>query len=66
MTATPATTEAGPRRWGSGFFSGTSTDRTQPHAAHRVLPAAALLLRLGQDDLLGPDGLAARDPPKLS
>ena len=44
------------RSWGPDLRH-IAAGRQEPDAADRVLPAAGLLLRLGQDDLLGKDGL---------
>jgi PTS system N-acetylglucosamine-specific IIC component len=58
MSATPATTADGARRRpGSGFFSVLQRIGRSLMLPIAVLPAAALLLRLGQADLLGEDGL---------
>ena len=57
MSATPATTAEGGRRWGSEFFAILQRIGRSLMLPIAVLPAAALLLRFGQDDLLGPDGL---------
>jgi len=56
MSATPAST-AGTRRRGSGFFAVLQRIGRSLMLPIAVLPAAALLLRLGQPDLLGKDGL---------
>ena len=56
MSATPATS-AERRRWGSGFFAILQRIGRSLMLPIAVLPAAALLLRLGQDDLLGKNGL---------
>jgi N-acetylglucosamine PTS system EIICBA or EIICB component len=65
MSATPATTEAGPSRWGSGFLAVLQRIGRSLMLPIAVLPAAALLLRLGQDDLLGPDGLGWTRPAEI-
>jgi len=65
MSATPATTEAAPRRWGSGFLAVLQRIGRSLMLPIAVLPAAALLLRLGQDDLLGPDGLGWTRPAEV-
>jgi PTS system N-acetylglucosamine-specific IIC component len=57
MSATPATTETGAAGWGSRFFAVLQRIGRSLMLPIAVLPAAAILLRLGQDDLLGPDGL---------
>ena len=57
MSATPASTAGGIRRRGSGFFSVLQRIGRSLMLPIAVLPAAALLLRLGQADLLGEDGL---------
>jgi N-acetylglucosamine PTS system EIICBA or EIICB component len=57
MSATPATPEAGTAGWGSRFFAVLQRIGRSLMLPIAVLPAAAILLRLGQDDLLGPDGL---------
>jgi N-acetylglucosamine PTS system EIICBA or EIICB component len=58
MSATPATTADGARRRrGSGFFGVLQRIGRSLMLPIAVLPAAALLLRLGQADLLGEDGL---------
>ena len=58
MSATPATTAGGARRrWGTGFFAVLQRIGRSLMLPIAVLPAAALLLRLGQADLLGEDGL---------
>jgi N-acetylglucosamine PTS system EIICBA or EIICB component len=65
MTATSATTEAGPRRWGSGLLAVLQRIGRSLMLPIAVLPAAALLLRLGQDDLLGKDGLGWTRPAEI-
>jgi N-acetylglucosamine PTS system EIICBA or EIICB component len=65
MSATPATAEAGPRRWGSGFLAVLQRIGRSLMLPIAVLPAAAILLRLGQDDLLGPDGLGWTRPAEI-
>ena len=65
MSATPATTAEGSRRWGSGFFSVLQRIGRSLMLPIAVLPAAALLLRLGQDDLLGADGLGWTRPAEI-
>jgi hypothetical protein len=62
MSATPATTAEGGRRWGSEFFAVLQRIGRSLMLPIAGLPAAALLLRLDQDDLLGPDRL----PPGAS
>ncbi|HEV3496552.1 MAG TPA: PTS transporter subunit EIIC, partial [Actinomycetes bacterium] len=65
MSATPATTAEGSRRWGSGFFAILQRIGRSLMLPIAVLPAAALLLRLGQDDLLGADGLGWTRPAEV-
>jgi N-acetylglucosamine PTS system EIICBA or EIICB component len=54
MSSTPATAEGGRNIKGLAAAQRLGRSLMLPIAS---LPAAALLLRLGQDDLLGPDGL---------
>ncbi|MFF7145493.1 PTS transporter subunit EIIC [Streptomyces nodosus] len=53
-TATPA---APAKRWGSGLFQGLQKVGRSLQLPIAVLPAAGILLRLGQPDVFGDDGL---------
>ncbi|MHC0433957.1 PTS transporter subunit EIIC [Streptomyces sp. O3] len=54
-----ATAPAAPakKKWGSGLFQGLQKVGRSLQLPIAVLPAAGILLRLGQDDVFGPDGL---------
>ncbi|MDT9701674.1 PTS transporter subunit EIIC [Streptomyces sp. P17] len=53
-----ATASAAPtKKWGSGLFQGLQKVGRSLQLPIAVLPAAGILLRLGQDDVFGKDGL---------
>ncbi|MER7574545.1 PTS transporter subunit EIIC [Streptomyces sp. NPDC126514] len=53
-----ATASAAPtKKWGSGLFQGLQKIGRSLQLPIAVLPAAGILLRLGQDDVFGKDGL---------
>lgn len=55
--STATTTAAPAKKWGSGLFQGLQKVGRSLQLPIAVLPAAGILLRLGQDDVLGKDGL---------
>ncbi|MFI6035672.1 PTS transporter subunit EIIC [Streptomyces sp. NPDC051315] len=57
MSTATAPTAAPTKKWGSGLFQGLQKVGRSLQLPIAVLPAAGILLRLGQDDVFGKDGL---------
>ncbi|MFF8971557.1 PTS transporter subunit EIIC [Streptomyces sp. NPDC014995] len=57
MSTATAPTAAPAKKWGSGLFQGLQKVGRSLQLPIAVLPAAGILLRLGQDDVFGKDGL---------
>jgi PTS system N-acetylglucosamine-specific IIC component len=57
MSTTTATAAPPAKKRGSGLFQGLQKVGRSLQLPIAVLPAAGILLRLGQDDVFGPDGL---------
>ncbi|GAA3769833.1 PTS transporter subunit EIIC [Streptomyces phyllanthi] len=55
--STASTTAAPAKKWGSGLFQGLQKVGRSLQLPIAVLPAAGILLRLGQPDVFGADGL---------
>ncbi|MDQ0943128.1 PTS transporter subunit EIIC [Streptomyces sp. V1I1] len=57
MSTATATAASPTKKWGSGLFQGLQKVGRSLQLPIAVLPAAGILLRLGQDDVFGKDGL---------
>ncbi|WP_351232904.1 PTS transporter subunit EIIC [Streptomyces sp. NPDC002133] len=57
MSTATATTATPAKKWGSGLFQGLQKVGRSLQLPIAVLPAAGILLRLGQPDVFGADGL---------
>ncbi|MEU6575881.1 PTS transporter subunit EIIC [Streptomyces sp. NPDC046805] len=57
MTSTATPTAAPAKKWGSGLFQGLQKVGRSLQLPIAVLPAAGIMVRLGQDDFFGKDGL---------
>ncbi|OQD55534.1 PTS transporter subunit EIIC [Streptomyces phaeoluteigriseus] len=57
MSTATSPTAAPTKKWGSGLFQGLQKVGRSLQLPIAVLPAAGILLRLGQDDVFGKDGL---------
>ncbi|MFI1566220.1 PTS transporter subunit EIIC [Streptomyces sp. NPDC020490] len=57
MSTATAPTAAPSKKWGSGLLQGLQKVGRSLQLPIAVLPAAGILLRLGQDDVFGKDGL---------
>ncbi|MFF9058523.1 PTS transporter subunit EIIC [Streptomyces sp. NPDC014882] len=57
MSTATSPAAAPPKKWGSGLFQGLQKVGRSLQLPIAVLPAAGILLRLGQDDVFGKDGL---------
>ncbi|MGW2518130.1 PTS transporter subunit EIIC [Streptomyces sp. NPDC001617] len=57
MSTATAPTAAPTKKWGSGLFQGLQKVGRSLQLPIAVLPAAGILLRLGQNDVFGKDGL---------
>ncbi|MFE0739498.1 PTS lactose transporter subunit IIC, partial [Streptomyces sp. NPDC058855] len=57
MSTATSPTAAPTKKWGSGLFQGLQKVGRSLQLPIAVLPAAGILLRLGQPDVFGKDGL---------